>query len=334
MNKYYIKHIPTDSNKWSYTDVKYRSYKLLNTNLLEVKLYDAGMKLEYDRQFEFIKNKVLLVKENGFFPFDTSVTNVLDPVYYDWEESGQTFRSEGWHENSERVIKRKFVQTDMRDTTFENFKGVSFLSELEYEVIFDQDTSTMEYEREIYFAEGLGFWGGVFKNEDWTLETILVEQISYDAFVKASNHGKNRIAYIDPSKTLDDHSLFRLCDNEKYIVDYYNGDPAAGIIGGKRSIQKLLDERLDRQKLKSESGYLTYRFVINCQGEAGRFITEETDLDFNAKEFDRETVEHLYTIIRQLEKYRPTKLKYKEVSDAYFYLTFKLRDGEIIDLLP
>ena len=163
--------------------------------------------------------------------------------------------------------------------------------------------------------------------------TELVEQIPIEQFQKMANHGRHRLAYIDPEKTMDEATDFKIC-NER-IADYYNHDIGHFPIlkGGKNAMQKLLNTQLDKTKLFKESGYLTFRFVVNCEGVAGRFITEQTDLDFQGKTFNPETVSHLYEIVKNIKDWRTTMIR-KEARDAYAYITFKLNDGEIIELLP
>ena len=49
--------------------------------------------------------------------------------------------------------------------------------------------------------------------------------------------------------------------------------------------------------------------------------------------FEEETIEHLYGILRKLEEWRPVVIN-EEARDAYFYITFKIEDGKITDILP
>ncbi len=334
VNKYYSKYIPSDSGKWTYIDVKYHSLKLIKPNLLEYNLYNAAMELEYNRQYQFVDDKMILQHENGIFQYDRSTSNIIEGTYIDWNGSGQVFKTEAVFDLTDRTINRAYTQEYLNDTIIENLNAKKIHKSISYESVFRKDTTNGTFVQDMFYAEGLGLFKSLVTDENGTRELVLVEQMLFSDFEKLSEHGLKRVAYIDPNNTIDDQSNFELCTEEKYIVDYYNGDPDGGIIGRKRTIQKLLQEHLDESKLGNESGYLSFRFVINCKGEAGRFTTEETSLDYEHKEFDDNCVTHLYEIIRKIEKFRPTKLQYRENPDAYYYLTFKLKNGKIIELLP
>lgn len=334
VNKYYTKNIPTDSGKWSYIDVSYRCYKLKTPTSLSVQIFNAAMQLKYEYEYEFEDNKTMLIKKTGIHTFDNTQTNVINSTLFDWVGSGHVYKTQDIFERSGSIVNREMIQREVMDTLVENRKAKSFLFDLTYESVFDNDTTNRSSEIEFIFVEGLGRVEEIGKSKDWTSHTYLVEQMSIETFKNLQNHGKKRIAYIDPSKTLDDHTDFKLCADEKYIVDYYNGDPPAGVLGGKRTVQSLLKKHFDLSKIEKESGYLTYRYVVNCKGEAGRFTTEQTDLDFAVKSFDKKTIDHFYEIVREIENFQATKLNYVDDSDAYCYLTFKLKDGEVIEILP
>jgi hypothetical protein len=151
-------------------------------------------------------------------------------------------------------------------------------------------------------------------------------------FEKRSAHGKKRVAWIDPSLTLDDHTDFKLCHGEDLIYDYYNSGGLAQHGESKKEMVRNLMAQIDRKKLFDESGFLAFRFVVNCEGKAGRFITEETDLDFGRKKFNPQTVAHLYQLVYALQDWKPVVVG--ESRDAYFYLTFKMNHGEVTDILP
>ncbi len=72
---------------------------------------------------------------------------------------------------------------------------------------------------------------------------------------------------------------------------------------------------------------------MNCKGEAGRFVTEQADLDFQPKEFNPATVAHCCELLKGLKDWDATHIN-KETIDAVFYFTFKLRSGVLKDILP
>ena len=161
----------------------------------------------------------------------------------------------------------------------------------------------------------------------------LVKQFHWKDFKAMANSAPKRVAYINPAKRIDRNSNFSPCENSNKIHDYYNGTPHAGLRTGKRGWQKLFQQKGNSSNASKESGYLTFRFVINCEGKTGWFTTEEADLDFQPKEFPPELVQHYFDIIEKVDDWRPVVIRQK-AADAYAYLTLKLKDGELIDILP
>ena len=157
--------------------------------------------------------------------------------------------------------------------------------------------------------------------------------MSVSEFASRASHGEHRVAWIDPNSTMSDDSDFRICGHELKIVDYYWSSPDAGYLYGKRAMLDTIHSNLDNLKLFKQSGRLVFRFVVNCDGEPGRFIVRGYDLNYQRMEFQKETVDHLFSIMQKLEKWKPV-LFGEELQDAYFYITFNIEDGEITNILP
>lgn len=160
----------------------------------------------------------------------------------------------------------------------------------------------------------------------------LTELMSIDAYYRLKNHTLHRVGWIDTTQVMDKHNKFSTCYHFSEINDYYNDDRAS-FKGRKGALRALLKEKLDKDKLKDESGYLTYRFVINCKGKAGWFTTEEADLKYDRKKFNSECRNHLFDILYEVSEWKSLSIS-GNAKDAYVYITFKLKDGEIIEILP
>jgi hypothetical protein len=138
----------------------------------------------------------------------------------------------------------------------------------------------------------------------------------------------NDIGHINPKTALGDKN-FKTCKNK--IFEYYNSEPDGGYKHGKKALR---DSVLRKYSMSiNESGYLTFRFVVNCEGKGGRYMVIQNDLDFKPKEFDEELTSHLFTITQDLKEWRPVILE-NESRDYYMYITYKLLDGKIIEILP
>jgi hypothetical protein len=73
--------------------------------------------------------------------------------------------------------------------------------------------------------------------------------------------------------------------------------------------------------------------VVNCKGLAGRYQIVENDLDFKPKQLNQDLVQHLFTITQELKDWKQLVWE-KEPRDYYMYITYKLQDGKIIEILP
>ena len=162
---------------------------------------------------------------------------------------------------------------------------------------------------------------------------IFILSISYTVDTIRYPH---RVGYIPKEKAINVNPDFQLCD-ESIVVDYYNvngpDDHAAGYIGGPKAIKRLIHSDYPELNLKDESGMLTIRFIINCNGEIGRFEIIENDLDFQPKKFDEEVKSQLFEITQKLENWRPNHLKGQN-RDCAMYLTYKIKNGVLTDILP
>lgn len=138
----------------------------------------------------------------------------------------------------------------------------------------------------------------------------------------------HNIGYIDPATALGDKE-FETCTD--FIFEYYNSEPNGGYKYGKNVLRDTIENKFSYNG--HDSGYLTFRFVVNCKGEAGRYQIVENDLDLKPKKFDQDLVLHLFSITQELKEWRPVMWE-NQSRDYYMYITYKIRDGQIIEILP
>ena len=332
VNKYYH-HLNPGEGQDAYTDIFYKSYQLTPLGELVVRNYNAGLEHTLTQRFRFQDSAMLLVQEITYAPIDTVQTVVSQSVFLSWKDTA-ALRLERQYTFPEVQRRANEQQTAVRDTTVLGRPAKVFEKTYNYRTVYRGDTSEATWTYEAVYAQGFGLWAST--DQDYpggTMRTELVEQMPRAEFERRAAHGRHRIAYIDPANTLDDVTDFQLCGLEKTIADYYNGTPDGHFAKGKRVMLDRIAAQMDTTRLGSESGYLTFRFVVNCRGEAGRFVTEQADIDFQAKQFNPQTVAHLYDIVYGLKDWSPTMID-GEARDAYFYLTFRLVDGKIVDILP
>jgi hypothetical protein len=148
--------------------------------------------------------------------------------------------------------------------------------------------------------------------------------------IGCENTGKYKydIGYINPETALGDRN-FKTCDGT--IYQYYNSGSEAGYKFGKKALRDSIKSKYVRAS--DESGYLTIRFIINCKGIAGRYEIVENDLELRPKAFAMQLKDHLLNITSELKEWRPLLLG-TNARDSYMYITFKIKNGHITEILP
>lgn len=167
------------------------------------------------------------------------------------------------------------------------------------------------------------------------MNSVIITLTLLALFFSCSKEKPHRIGYINPETALGDKS-FEPC-NENQIFDYYNvneaGDRTLTYKGGTKAIKTFILSNYHPDKYKNESGYLSLHFVVNCKSESGRFEFVESSLDFEPKKFDAALKKKILQLTMDLKDWEASYLggRYR---DSYAYLTFKLKHGKIIEILP
>ena len=133
----------------------------------------------------------------------------------------------------------------------------------------------------------------------------------------------------DPA--LDDPG-FKVCNVEQ-VLQYYQFGKGMQFQGEKIKIVKYFKAKFKGGEIKGESGYITIRFVVNCEGNTGRFRMQEMDVDYQPKQFATNISSGILELAKNLQGW--TIGTYEGIPyDYYQYLTFKIEDGTIKEILP
>lgn len=81
-----------------------------------------------------------------------------------------------------------------------------------------------------------------------------------------------------------------------------------------------------------ESGLLTYRFVVNCKGEIGRFRLKATNEDLQKIEVNSKNIQEIEKELRDLKNWNPARNKSGYTYDSYYILNFKIENDKIVDI--
>jgi len=135
------------------------------------------------------------------------------------------------------------------------------------------------------------------------------------------------IAY---DSALDDPQ-FKIC-NDDVFKQYFNFVKGAVYIDEKPSLVKKF--KAEYQPVKSDqSGLLRVRFIVNCEGQAGRFRLLMMDNNYNPTEFADDIVNQILSIVKKQERWALLPNE-NNPENYYQYLIFKIREGKIIEILP
>ncbi len=103
--------------------------------------------------------------------------------------------------------------------------------------------------------------------------------------------------------------------------------------GDKWAIEKIFREKYDSKNVKHESGLIRIRFIVNCLGETERFRLIASDENYQEKTFDESITSQLLAITKNLKGWKA--MTYNDAKTNYYqYLVFKIKDGQIQEILP
>ena len=148
---------------------------------------------------------------------------------------------------------------------------------------------------------------------------------------KNTNNYPAQVGDIAFDKALDDPS-FTIC-NETEIQQYYNFGKGVQYVGEKPKITQHFKDGFNSKTRTGESGYLTIRFIVNCHGKTGRYRVEGMNSNFEIKEFDKAIVNQLLSLSKKLDGWIIGQHENQRF-DYYQYLTFKLENGILTEIMP
>lgn len=129
-----------------------------------------------------------------------------------------------------------------------------------------------------------------------------------------------------------DNPNFKIC-NPGISLQYYNFSKGFQYSGEKYEILKLWN-KVNNPNIKSSlNGYITIRFLVNCEGKTGLFRIQQMDENYNEILFEEDIQSELLKFIKSLNSWTPLIYKGKKM-DYYQYLTFKMKDGIVQEILP
>lgn len=141
----------------------------------------------------------------------------------------------------------------------------------------------------------------------------------------------NQVGDIVFDKKIDDPN-FRLCLDKDYGLQYYNDSNGFQYQGEKITIIREF-EKLNLVSTKKTNGYITIRFVVNCEGKAGLFRVQQMNDNYLEEIFDKDLADELLNFTKSLNGWITKEISGRKI-DYYQYLTYKITDGKVSEILP
>ncbi|MFD2551717.1 hypothetical protein ACFSQP_07810 [Bizionia sediminis] len=135
--------------------------------------------------------------------------------------------------------------------------------------------------------------------------------------------------YIQPETAIR-HTTFTAC-NWKAISSYYSNE-ASKYKQDKNHFKMFVKQHYNNNNY-TDSGYVTFRFIINCKGLAGAYQVYKNSLNLRPQPFNEAIVNQLLQITSSYNKWRPS-YKNQTAHDAYTHLTYKIENGQITNIMP
>lgn len=153
-----------------------------------------------------------------------------------------------------------------------------------------------------------------------------------DAYDTENKPYKKYIGYIDQEKAaLND--TYELC-GDGFIQRTYNGAALEAYAVNKRHFRNQLNKEFSIVK-HEDSGYLNFRFLVNCEGKAGWFETIEMNLDLVEQKLNPNLVRELLEFTSNSNHWNI--LRYPEDNtpyNYYTYISYRIENGKITEIIP
>lgn len=141
---------------------------------------------------------------------------------------------------------------------------------------------------------------------------------------------KNYIGYIDIEKAaLNDTYLF--C-NTGQINYTYSGAGLKGYTGSKKRFRDALSSEYNTNNY-TDSGYLNFRFYVNCEGNPGWFETIEMNLDLEESPLDEAMVKALFEFTSKTKHWEAITYNDKPIN-YYMYISYRIENGKVTEIIP
>ncbi len=141
---------------------------------------------------------------------------------------------------------------------------------------------------------------------------------------------KNSVGDIGYDSNIDNKS-FIVCD-ESRIFQYYS--VGTSYIGERKAIREEIFNYLKDKNftLDNKSAYITFRFIVNCNGQPGRYRFKIVDSNFKKIDLAKGEIIKLKNAVMSLKNWKAGTIENKNSVDSYAQINFKIENGKIKDI--
>ena len=130
-----------------------------------------------------------------------------------------------------------------------------------------------------------------------------------------------------------DSAEFQVCHGDDNILQYFNLSEGPQYLNEKPALERIYKSSFQPLSGENQNGMIRIRFVVNCEGKAGRYRILQSNFEYEEIEFDERIISQLLDITKSITAWQ---IFYKDETpvDYYLYLIFKIKDGQLIEILP
>lgn len=138
------------------------------------------------------------------------------------------------------------------------------------------------------------------------------------------------VGYINQEKAIINSGF--LCNKENIEYTHHGAAPIA-YKGSKKNFKNTILSKYNH-KLYKDSGYISFRFLVNCNGDAGWFEVAEMNLDLEEVNLDDKMVDELLNLTSEKENWNKLGYSKEQKFDYYMYIIYRIENGNITEILP
>lgn len=182
-------------------------------------------------------------------------------------------------------------------------------------------------------------WKKIIKITAIAVITLVVVFIGFSSYIYYEYYGKHQvdeekypqyIGYIDPNTALL-NDTYSLC-GDGTIYKTHHGAPFDAYKNNKRTFKENVLKNYKNQGY-TDSGYVNFRFLVNCEGNPGWFEIIEINKDFEEVSHTKEMVDQLLKITSDPSHWA-IYIYDDKPRNYYHYISYKIENGEITEILP